>query len=366
MTTPDLTSPDQSGVAVARDGALGLVTLDRPNVLNVMNGEMKTRLADAFPAFARDPDIYAIAIQSNSDRAFCAGGDVRESIELARTDMSRARAAFAREYELIWLLECLSKPTVSLIDGIVMGTGVGITAFATHRVAGERYRFAMPETAIGLFPDVGVAHVLARLPNEIGIYLGLTGRTISRADAYELGLVTHCIAQSEYAGIKAALSEAWPIDAVLDQRHEDPGSGDLEAAADVIAHCFAAATVEDIIDRLKAVSGAGRDWAQGVIADLEKRAPLSLKVTLRHIRQARELDLRQTLIVDYRLACRFLEDADFREGVRAVLIDKDHAPRWHPAELAGVTGVMVDRYFSELDGGDLALPTRAEMQAARV
>src|SRR5690606_19738464 len=129
MTTTDLTSSQGQGVAVSQRGALGLVTLDRPHVLNVLNDEMKVCLAEAFPGFARDPDIYAVVIESNSGRAFCAGGDVRESIELARTSMSRARAAFAREYELIWQLECFSKPTVSLINGIVMGSGVGITAF---------------------------------------------------------------------------------------------------------------------------------------------------------------------------------------------------------------------------------------------
>lgn len=365
MTTSDLTTAG-SGVAVTREGALGLITLARPHVLNVLNSEMKADLAAAFPGFARNPEIYAVVLQSASEKAFCAGGDVRECVTAARDDMARARAAFAREYELVWLIDCFSKPLVSLINGIVMGSGVGVTAFGTHRIGGERYRFAMPETAIGLFPDVGVAYLLARMPHEIGIYLGLTGRPIFRADAFRLGLLTHCIPESEYSGIKAALSEAWPVDPVLDERHQEPGPGELEPLAEVIAHCFAAETVEGIVSRLRAVTGANRDWAQSVVADLEKRAPLSLKVTLRHIRQARQLDLRETLIVDYRLACRFLEDWDFQEGVRAVLIDKDHAPRWQPADLGSVTEEMVERYFSKLEEGELHLPTRSEMQAARV
>lgn len=366
MTTPDLTAPDESGLAVTQEGALGLITLARPRVLNVLNSEMKERLAEAVPGFARDPQIYAVVIQSASEKAFCAGGDVRESVTVARTDMAAARAAFKQEYELIWLLECFSKPTVTLINGIVMGSGVGISAFATHRVAGERYRFAMPETAIGLFPDVGIASVLARMPYEIGIYLGLTGRTVARADALQLGLVTHCIAESQFADITAGLSEAWPVDALLDDRHQDPGPGELEPVAEVIAHCFAAATVEEIIGRLQAVTGTHRDWAQGVVADLGKRAPLSLKVTLRHIREAGQSDLRQTLIADYRLACRFLEDADFYEGVRAVLVDKDNAPQWQPADLSQATDTLVDRYFSDIGEGALELPLRSEMQAARV
>lgn len=366
MTTSDLTASDESGLAVSQDGALGLITLARPRVLNVLNTGMKERLAEAIPQFARDPQIYAIVIQSASEKAFCAGGDVRESATMARADMAAARASFKQEYELIWLLECFSKPTVALINGIVMGSGVGISAFATHRVAGERYRFAMPETAIGLFPDVGIANVLARLPYEIGTYLGLTGRTIARADALRLGLITHCIDEGQFAEIKAGLSEAWPVDVLLDDRHQDPGPGELEAFAETIAHCFAAATVEEIIARLQAVTGAQRDWAQGVVADLGKRAPLSLKVTLRHIREARQADLRQTLSVDYRLACRFLEDTDFYEGVRAVLVDKDNAPRWQPAGLPETTEEMVSRYFSETGKDVLELPLRSEMQAARV
>ncbi|CFX49279.1 Enoyl-CoA hydratase [Candidatus Filomicrobium marinum] len=366
MSTSDLTAPDVEGVTVSENGALGLITLNRPQVLNVLNTPMKARLAEAFPAFARNPDIYAAAIEAAGERAFCAGGDVRESVSAARSDMPAARVAFKREYELIWLLECFSKPTVSLISGIVMGSGVGLTAFNTHRVAGERYKFAMPETAIGLFPDVGIAYVLARLPHEIGTYLGLTGRAISRSDAFKLGLATHCIPESEFDAIKAGLSEAWPVDTLLDERHSDPGPGELEPYNELIAKCFATDTVEEIIGRLKAASGPHAEWAQAVVADLEKQAPLSLKVTLRHIREARAMDLRQTLGVDYKLACRFLEDSDFREGVRAVLIDKDNKPNWQPADLSGVTAEMVAHYFSQLTDDGLDLPTRSEMQAARV
>lgn len=366
MTTPDLTAADDSGLAVSQEGALGLITLARPRVLNVLNSEMKERLAAAIPQFARDPQIYAVVIQSASEKAFCAGGDVRETVTLARAGIAAARLTFRKEYELIWLLECFSKPTVTLINGIVMGSGVGISAFATHRVAGERYRFAMPETAIGLFPDVGIASILACLPHQTGIYLGLTGRSILRADALKLGLVTHCINENQFADIKKGLSEAWPVDVLLDGRHQDPGAGELEAVSDVIAHCFAAATVEEIIDRLQAVTGPQREWAEGVIVDLNRRAPLSLKVTLRHIREARELDLRQTLITDYRLACRFLDDADFYEGVRAVLVDKDNAPVWQPPDLTGATDALVDRYFTDDENDVLELPPRSEMQAARV
>lgn len=347
-------------------GSCAVVTLNRPRALNALSTAMRAQLAEAFPRFARDPQIYCVVIQSASEKAFCAGGDVREIVRWAREDKEKARAAFKAEYALNWLHECFSKPTISLIDGAVMGSGVGITLFGTHRVAGERYRFAMPETAIGLFPDVGAAWALARLPGSIGMYLGLTGRTIGAADAYALGLVTHCIPAARFVEIKAALTDTWPVDTVLDERHVDPGPGDLTPYATIIAHCFSAPSVEEIIARLDAVAGAERAWARAVIDDLKSRSPTSLKITHRHIGDARAFDLRQTLAVDFRLACRFLDGHDFYEGVRAVLIDKDGHPKWQPGRLEEVTSAMVEDYFASMGPAELVLGTRSEMQEARV
>jgi enoyl-CoA hydratase len=353
-------------IEIEAKGSCAFITLNRPRALNALNTAMREKLAAAFPRFARDPQTYCVVIQSASERAFCAGGDVREMVKWGREDRARARQAFKDEYALNWLHECFSKPTISLIDGAVMGSGVGITLFGTHRVAGERYRFAMPETAIGLFPDVGTAWTLSRLPHSIGMYLGLTGRTIGAADAYWLGLVTHCIPAERFAEIKGALADTWPVDTVLDDRHVDQGPGELKPYAPIMAECFSASTVEEIIARLDAVAGAERAWAQAVIADLKSRSPTSLKVTHRHIRDASALDLRQTLCIDYRLAFRCLDALDFYEGVRAVLIDKDGHPKWEPATLEGVTPTMVEDYFVPMGPDELALLTRQEMQAARV
>jgi enoyl-CoA hydratase/carnithine racemase len=351
---------------VEERGSLGLVTLNRPRALNALNEAMRAKLAAAYPNFARNPQIYAVVIQSASEKAFCAGGDVRELIRWGRDDRERARKAFADEYALDWLHECFSKPTVSLIDGAVMGSGVGITQYGTHRVAGPKYKFAMPETAIGLFPDVGAVWKLSRLPDSIGMYLGLTGHAIGRADAYALGLLTHCIDPAQFEEIKAQLADTWPVDALLDARHADPGPGALPEKRETIASCFSAGTVEEIVVRLEAVAGADREWAQGVAADLRTRSPLSLKITHRHIREAAAMDLRQTLVRDYRLAWHFLEGEDFYEGVRAVLVDKDGKPRWNPSRLEDVSSAMVDDYFTSLGAIELELPTRQEMQAARV
>lgn len=353
-------------VLIEARGALAVITLNRPRALNALTTEMRARLAEAYPRFAREAQTYCVAVQSASERAFSAGGDVREIVRWGREDRERARRAFAEEYSLNWLHECFSKPTISFIDGPVMGSGVGITLFGTHRVAGEKYRFAMPETAIGLFPDVGTAWMLSRLPDSIGMYLGLTGRSIGPADAYALGLLTHCIPASRFEEIKAALAETWPVDTVLDERQIDPGPGELTAYAAPIARCFSAPSVEEIIQRLQTIDGPEREWAQGVIADLHARSPISLKVTHRHIRDARAYDLRQTLAIDYRLACRFLDGHDFYEGVRAALIDKDGKPQWQPAQLEEVSSTMVEDYFAPMGSDELALATRSEMQAARV
>jgi enoyl-CoA hydratase len=361
---PDPVQPDP--VRVERQGAAAVVTLDRGGALNALTPAMLATLDQGYRSFARDSNLYVVILKSADPKAFSAGGDVRALSALALADLPSARAALRAEYGLNWLHECFSKPTVAWMDGVVMGSGVGVTAYATHRVAGPRYRFAMPETAIGFFPDVGMAHVLARLPHRMGIYLALTGHAIERADAYALGLLTHTLEEPAFREVEAALKEAWPVDPLLDARHRDPGPAPLMAHAQMIAECFGASGVEQILERLAAVRGASADFAAKALASLRKASPLALKVTLRHVTDAAALDLRQTLEADYRLGCRFLAAADFHEGVRAALVDKDGAPRWKPASLADVTRQMVEDYFAPIPGGELNLPLRQEMQALRV
>jgi enoyl-CoA hydratase len=223
----------------------------------------------------------------------------------------------------------------------------------------------MPETGIGLFPDDGVCWVFAHMPDEVGMYLALTGRSIGRADAYHLGLATHCIPAAGFADIRAALIDADPVDPVLDERHIQPGPGALEAHRAAIARCFGAESVEGILARLQAERGAAQTWAQEVVEDLATRSPTSLKITFHHVRRAKSQDLQQTLKDDFRLAVRCLAGHDFAEGVRASLIDRDRNPRWQPGRLEDVSQRMVESYFAPLDRGELALASRAEMQAPR-
>lgn len=361
-------SPAQVGVDARIVGASGVIALDRPRALNALSIAMKSAMSQAYPRFARDPQVYVAVIRSTSPRAFCAGGDVREIISLAAADPAAARRAMKDEYSLCWLHECFSKPSVALIDGVVMGGGVGISLYATHRVAGAGYRFAMPETAIGFFPDDGVAHALARLPDHVGMYLGLTGRDLGRADALALGLATHAIEADHFPAIEAGLADAEVVDGILARFHRDPGPSPLAALRPAIARCFSAPTLAEVLERLdaEAKSGDAAGWAKGVLDDLARRSPLALAVTFRHIREASALDLRLTLMRDYRLARAFLETPDFAEGVRAILIDKSGSPRWQPAHLDDVTPAMVERAFARDPADDLVLPTRKEMQAARV
>lgn len=356
--------PASGGVGDIRldiEGAGAIVTLNRPQALNALTDAMRAQLAAAMPRWARDPQVYAMLILSSSERAFCAGGDVREMADWGRNRTAEARRSLAAEYALNWSLDRFIKPTISLIDGAVMGGGVGVTLYGTHRVAGERYRFAMPETGIGLFPDDGVSHVLARLPDEIGMYLALTGRSVGPADAYRLGLATHCIPAHRFGEIRAAVCDADPVDPVLDTRHEEPGPGELDPFRAAIARCFSAGSVEAILDRLGAETGAAATWAEGVRADLAQRAPLSLRVTYRQMRMARGQDLRAALINDFRLVCRFLDAEDFYEGVRAFLVDRDRKPRWRPERLQDVTESMVDGYFAALGAEELQLAKRDEL-----
>ena len=369
--TPDVIPAAHDPAMTAQiEGAAGIVTLNRPRALNALSSAMRAGIAAAFEGWARNPQVYATVIESTSDRAFCAGGDLREMVELGKASLQDALRSVGEEYALNWQLECFTKPTVSLIDGLVVGAGVGISLYGTHRIAGERYSFAMPEVRIGLFPDDGVSWALARMPDEIGMYLALTGRNVGPADAYRLGLVTHCIPSNRFGEIKAALREADPVDPVLDSMHVEPGPGELDGVRAVIARCFTQPGLEQIVGALQAergstAAGCTTEWARGVLEDMQRSSPTSLKVTYRHLRRARTLDLRSTLQQDFRLATRFMQGHDFYEGVRATLIDRDQTPKWHPANLDDVPPSAVDAYFTSMGENELQLSTRAEMQAVR-
>lgn len=353
------------GVRFERRGAAVEITFDRQAKLNALDSGIKAALAKEIPRIARDPQVYAAIFRAAPGRMFSAGGDIREFYDLARRDAALAAAECAREYGLIWLVDCFSKPSVALIDGAVMGTGAGIVQALTHRVAGAGYRWQMPETAIGFFPDNGIGWHLARMPHEIGIWLGLTGTAIGRDDARWLGLATHAIDARHFDAIAAGLAEAEPIDPLLDSLDEPVGEPPSKALAPVIERCFSAPTVAGILARL-AAEPTERAWCDATAATLAGRSPTALEATLQHIRRARHLDLRQTLALDYRLAVRLVSAHDFMEGVRARIVDKTGDPRWRPASLTDLGAAGIERLLAPMPGAELELPTRQEMQASRV
>jgi len=358
-----------NSILIQHRGALVDISLNRPHVLNALNDEMRAAIAEGVPRFSRDPEVYAMLMRSTSARAFCAGGDVRELTRLAKQDPALARASIGAEYAMNWALECFTKPTVSLIDGIAMGSGVGLVLYGTHRVAGERFSLAMPETAIGLFPDVGVSCVLAKLPGHMGRYLGLTGRSIRRAMAYRMGLVTHCIDASHHHSVITSLEAADPVDPVLDDLHETPPQTPddvaLAARASLIEDVFSGATVPEIFAALesKAAGLTGdAEWCATVLAELKTKSPLALAITLRHLDHCRDLDLRNALIRDYRLAYKILAEQELQEGVRAVLVDKDGQPKWRHQAVDLVNLEEIDMYFESIGEAELILHEREKMQ----
>ena len=354
------------GLRLERDGALGLATLARPDRLNAISGAMRTALAGWFPSQAKDPGVYAVMLLSDVDHVFSVGGDVREVLELVCRDVGAARTALGAELGLCWRLECFSKPTVSFIDGSVMGTGVGVTLYGTHRIAGDSYRFSMPETAIGYFPDCGVAHAFARMPHAIGLYLGLTGADVGPADALALGLVTHCIPSSELPAIRKHLADADPVDPVLDSRHRAQREGPIMVSAERIERYFDAPFLSDIVHRLEKPRAGDEAWAAETLRLIRARSPLASCLTFRAIVEAAGLDIRETLLQDFRLAWRLAEEPDFLSGAHSVLIEKRGRPVWRHARIEDVPAGLVEDYFAPLGIDELALPTRSEMQAARV
>ena len=334
----------------------GVVTLNRKKTLNALTYDMLASLSPHYKAWSDDIDIYCIVMRSADPRGFCAGGDLRAIYEWhEQSEVGSTLDHYGVEYKHNWALEKLKKPHISLIDGVVMGGGVGITFYGTHRVVGENTRFAMPEVGVGYFPDIGASYFLPRMPGKTGMYLALTGRAAGPADAFYLGFATHCIKADKFASILSELCEAEPVDELLYRHHEDPGEAELARLRPTIDRIFAAESVEEIVEGLRAERGELAEWAHETADEIGRKSPLSLKVAFRQVREGAQLELEQALRLEYRIARRFLQGDQLYEGIRAALIDKDRKPKWNPASLEEVTPEMVDRYFAPLDQGELEL-----------
>ncbi len=343
------------GIIISTTGRAGLVRLDRPKALNAVTLEMIAALEAFYHRCAKDPNIYGIVMEAEG-KAFSAGGDIRTIRDWIAGDLAQADRFYAEEYQHNWSLQCFRKPHVALMNGMTMGGGVGISNFGTHRVAGEAMAFAMPETGIGFFPDIGGGWFLPRMPGAMGMYLGLTGHICRRADAYYVGAATHCIPAALFETVKAAMIDGEPIDPILDGLHEHPGESFLENHREPIGRIFSAPSLEGILKGLENERGPWTEWAHKTLAVLAKKSPLALNVACEQLKRGKSYKtLKEALIVEYRLATRMIRLPDFPEGIRAVIVDKDQSPKWQPPSLSEVSEASVQALFEPLPGGDLKL-----------
>jgi enoyl-CoA hydratase len=343
-------------VVCERQGEAGLITLNRPKALNALNLTMVREMRRALDAWESDPSVTRIVVQGAGEKAFCAGGDIRQLTEDLKAGRREEALAFWREeYQLNIRIKRYPKPYVSLIDGIVMGGGVGVSLHGSHRVAGERYLFAMPEVGIGFFPDVGATYALPRLPGNSGMYLALTGERVKRADAVMLGLATHSVASGSIATLREALIAGEPVDEALARVAADPGPAPLEDQRAVIDSCFSGGSVAEIFQRLDEAAGKGSEFAAKTAAGMRTKSPTSMNLAFEQVRRGAALDFEEAMKVEFRIVSRIGEGHDFYEGVRAVLIDKDNQPRWQPAFLEAVDPAVIEHHFASLGPQELEI-----------
>ena len=340
----------ESEVLTRVESGVGRITLNRPKALHALNRAMCEAMTEALRVWRDDPAVKSVLVDHAGERGFCAGGDIRMIAESGAGDASEAKAFFKVEYRLNHLMFDYPKPITAIVDGIVMGGGVGISEPADVRIATERTTYAMPETGIGLFPDVGGGWFLPRLPGQTGVWLALTGARLKAADTVALGIHTHFVPAERVEALKAALT-AHPDNphAVAASFAADPGAAPSAAHREAIDRLFASDTVEAIFAALEA---DGSDWALSQLATLKTKSPQSLKVTLRQLRLGAALpSFAANMAMEYRLGGRVVRTHDFQEGVRAVVVDKDNAPNWSPADLSGVSEADIDALFAPLPDG---------------
>ncbi len=340
----------ESEVLTRVESGVGRITLNRPKALHALNRAMCEAMTDALLAWREDDGVHSVLIDHAGERGFCAGGDIRMIAESGAGDASEAKAFFKVEYRLNHLMFEYPKPITAIVDGIVMGGGVGISEPADIRIATERTTYAMPETGIGLFPDVGGGWFLPRLPGQTGMWLALTGARLKAADTVALGIHSHFVPAGRIEALKAALL-AHPDNphAVAASFAVAAGPAPTAEHRAAIDRLFAFDTVEEIFAALEA---DGSDWALAQLATLKTKSPQSLKVTLRQLRLgATHESFADSMALEYRLGGHVVRTHDFLEGVRAVVVDKDNTPNWSPADLAGVSEADLDRLFAPVAAG---------------
>ena len=338
-------------VLIRRESAVGYLTLNRPKAIHALTQGMCAAMIEALIAWRYEPTIKAVIVDHSEGRGFCSGGDINLLRQSALNDGGAAgRAFFYDEYRLNHLLFTYGKPVVAFMDGITMGGGVGISQPARYRVATENTRFAMPETGIGLFPDVGGGWYLSRLEGRLGQFIALTGARLDGAECLWTGLATHYLPASAIPEAKQRIAAGHEIGGVLTSLSVKPPEARIEGQAALIRKHFASDTLEDILAGLQADDG---EWAAKELATLRLKSPQACKVALRQLAASAKLtDFADNMAMEYRIGAHVLVLPDFAEGVRAVIVDKDHAPKWNPPTPEGVTPDRLDAIFASLPANE--------------
>lgn len=342
-------------IVFGRRGGLGTVLLNRPKALNALTHEMCVAFHARLKEWRDDDGVQAVLVRGAGDRAFCAGGDIRRLYDEGLAGGQYPYDFYHDEYRLNAEIHYYPKPYISLLDGIVMGGGCGVSIPGSHRVATERVTFAMPETGIGLFPDVGGSFFLSRCPGRIGIYLALTGARLKAADCIYAGVADCYVPSERLEALEAALAGATIEDhadatRIIDDFAAEPDPSQLEAWQADIDRLFGGRTVEEVVATLKADGDA---WAMERAEIIASKSPTSLKIARRQVRDGAMRDFYGCMQMEWRMVNRIIAGHDFYEGTRATVIDKDQAPKWRPPTLEEVSDADVEAYFAPLLGGDL-------------
>ena len=342
-------------VLIETDGKAGRIRLNRPKAIHALNTGMCIAMGNALKAWRGDTDVEAVIIDHAEGRGFCAGGDIRMAAESGAADGSEARNFFREEYRVNHRLFTYVKPVIAFMDGITMGGGVGISLPGSYRIATENTKFAMPETGIGLFPDVGGGWYLSRLPGRMGKYLALTGARIDGAECLALGLATHYLRSDTLDNAKRRIAaEPQAIDVILAELAVAPPDAAITAHQDRIDRLFASDRLEDIFVALEEDDS---DWAMKQVETMRTKSPQTMKVSLKLLLDGATMptfedEMRQ----EFAVAAHIVQRHDFIEGVRAVIIDKDNRPVWKPATPEGVSAHLIDQIFAPLPDDEMWTP----------
>ena len=353
-------------VMFIKDNNVGIITLNRPDRLNALTHSMVVQISETLSLWEADKNISCVIIEGVGDRSFCAGGDVvklrKEVLADGGPPTDLSRGFFYDEYTLNYKISNYKKPFISLINGYTMGGGVGVSMHGSHIVGSEKTLFAMPETAIGLFPDVGGGWLLGQLDSGIGAWLSLVGAKIKAYDLMKLKLITHHVPSNKIKTLKENLISSSPntnekVNSIINQYCENPNSSEstLLENDQIIKDAFSFDTVEEIFNKCEFISSSGNEFITSQLDELKHKSPTSLKISLRQIRSASKMNLKDELIMEYRMVQKCVEIGDFFEGVRAMLVEKDRKPAWNPSNIKEIDDDKVNKFFESLGDQDLIL-----------